>query len=307
MNRFVANTLRTLGLIAVAVCVIVVALGVAFIGLCFSAMTQAGNQNHPSPQSIASYRLGIAAAVGVLVGGVVVIAILARIIFRESKIQDQSLAPDQKQHPPLSAPYPLIPAATPLTVPRPIAPAPPLPQPRTVPNIATHLSPASAAAIQQLATAIVAKIAAEVLLGVVGYNGAFGSPRAPFPLYQTGFMVWGIAAIAPYLILLYYLFRKPGRTTFAYALTIPSLHLLLGLFGHSAFLAFVLRSGQLAAPLLSIIPWILDLGILHLAWKAIRQTGIHPDPPRLLVAAAVIFLYTTLLPVLALILNSIHC
>jgi hypothetical protein len=108
------------------------------------------------------------------------------------------------------------------------------------------------------------------------------------------------------LILLYYLFRKPGRTTFAYALIIPSLHLLLGLIGHSAFLAFILRPGQFLAPLLSIIPWGLDLVILYLAWKAIRQTGIHPDPPRLIVAAVVILLYTTLLPALAVILNYLH-
>ncbi|MGA8442612.1 MAG: hypothetical protein WB762_18770 [Candidatus Sulfotelmatobacter sp.] len=63
------------------------------------------------------------------------------------------------------------------------------------------------------------------------------------------------------------------------------MHILFGLIGHSAFLAFVLRPGQIAAPLLSIIPWILDILILYLAWKAIRQTGIEPDPPRLIVAA----------------------
>jgi heme/copper-type cytochrome/quinol oxidase subunit 2 len=299
MDRFVANTLRTLGLIAVAICVIAVSLGVALLGLCFSILAQADNHNHPSPQSQSYLYLGIAAGIGVLIGGIVIIAILARIIFRESNGQD-------KKQGKLTAPYPLIPPATPPIVPKLTAPAPPVPQPRTVPDVATHLSPASAAVIQQLSAAIVAKIAAEVLLGLVGYYGAFGTPRAPFPLYQTGFMLWGIAAIAPHLILLYYLFRKPGRTTFAYALVIPLLHLLLGLIGHSAFLAFILRPGQFLAPLISIIPWILDLVILYLAWKAIRQTGIHPDPPRLIVAAVVILLYTTLLPALAVILNYLY-
>jgi hypothetical protein len=300
MNRFVANTLRTLGLIAVAVFVIAIALGVALLGLCFSILSQSDNHNHPSPQAQTYLHLGIFAAIGVLIGGIVIIAILARLIFHESNIQDQTLAPDQKL--PLTAPYPLIPPP-----PRPpTPPAPPAPQPRAIATVATHLSPASAATIQQLAVAIVAKIAAEVALGMVGYNGALGTPRAPFPLYQTGFMLWGIAAIAPHLILLIYLFRKPGRTTFAYALIIPSLHLLLGLIGHSAFLAFILRPGQIAAPLLSIIPWILDLLILYLAWKVIRQTGIHPDPPRLLIAAAVIVLYTTLLPTVVVILNYVH-
>lgn len=297
MDRFVANTLRTLGLIAVAICVIAVALGLAFIGLCFSALAVAGS-SHPNSQSNVYFYLGIAAGVGVLIGGIVIIAILARIIFRNSN--DQA-----KNEGKLSAPYPLIPLAAQPVSTQSTAPAAPVPQPRTIP-VAAHLFPASHAAIQKLATAIVAKIAAEVLLGLVGYYGALGSPRAPFPLYQTGFMAWGLAAIAPHLILLFYLFRKPGRTTFAYALIIPSLHLLLGLIGHSAFLAFILRPGQFLAPLLSIIPWMLDLVILYLAWKSIRQTGIHPDPPSLLVAAGVIFLYTILLPAMVLILNYFH-
>jgi hypothetical protein len=299
MDRFVANTLRTLGLIAVAVCVIAVSLGVALLGLCFSILAQADNHNHPSPQSQTYLYLGIAAAIGVLIGGIVIIAILARMIFRESNGQD-------KKQGKLTAPYPLIPPPTPPIVPKLTTPAPLAPQPRTGPDVATHLSPASAATIQQLSAAIVAKIAAEVALGLVGYYGALGSPRAPFPLYQTGFMLWGMAAIAPHLILLYYLFRKPGRTTFAYALVIPSLHLLLGLIGHSAFLSFILRPGQFLAPLLSIVPWILDLVILYLAWKAVRQTGIHPDPTRLIVAAVVLLLYTTLLPVAVVILNYFH-
>lgn len=304
MDRFAANTLRTLGLIAVAICVIALSLGLALLGLCFSILAQAGNHNHPSPQSNTYLYLGIDAGIGVLIGGIFVIAILARLIFRESKGQVQR-DQDQKKGK-LSASYPPTPPATLSGIPQPNVVPQPLPQPRAVPDLATHLSPASAAAIQHLAAAIVAKIAAEVLLGLIGWYGALGSPRAPFPLYQIGFMIWGIAAIAPHLVLLYHLARKPGRTAFAYALAIPTIHILLGLFGHSAFLAFILRPGQFAAPLLSIIPWILDLVILYLAWKTIRQTGIHPDPVRLIVAAAIIFLYTTVLPLLVLILNYLR-
>jgi hypothetical protein len=211
----------------------------------------------------------------------------------------------------LVPPYPLIPSSVPPqpASPRAILPnvaTPRTPRARAIPDVATHLSPASAAAIQRLAIAIVAKVAAEVALGLVGWNGALGSPKAPFPLYQFGFMAWGLAAIAPHLVLLYALARRPGRTAFAYALVIPSIHIFFGLIGHSAFLAFVLRPGQIVAPLLSIIPWILDLLILYLAWKAIRQTGIEPDPPRLIVAAVVIFLYTSLLPALVFVLNYFH-
>jgi hypothetical protein len=170
-----------------------------------------------------------------------------------------------------------------------------------------HLSPSSRSAIQQLAYAITAKIAAEIALGIVGWNGALGVPRgAPFPVYRFAFIAWGLAAIAPHLVLLYALARRPGPRAFAYSLVIPSLHLLFGIFGHSAFLAFALRTGQIATPLLSIVPLFLDVLILYLAWKAIRLTGIEPNPTRLIVASVVILLYTSLLPVLAVFLRYWH-
>jgi len=317
MDRWVSNTFRTLGLIVAAIAVIALSLGFALLGLCFAIMSSAGHGGGATPQSNNFLYLGIAAAIAVLVIGIFVIGAVARRILLESKAQDENRPP--------SPPYPLIPPGTPPIVPQPLAPQPFIPQPavarptvappspapsapqaRAIPNVVTRLSPASAAAIQQLAIAITAKVAAEVALGLVGWNGALGSPRAPFPLYQIGFMAWGLAAIAPHLVLLYALARRPGRTTFAYALVIPSVHILLGLFGHSAFLAFVLRPGQFAAPLLSIIPWFLDILILYLAWKSIRRTGIEPDPQRLIVAAVVIFLYTSLLPVLVFVLNNLH-
>jgi hypothetical protein len=181
-----------------------------------------------------------------------------------------------------------------------------------------HLSPASRTAIAQLAYAILAKIAAEVLLGIVGwynagwynagsYNaGRYGTIpilRAPFPVYRFGFMAWGLAAIAPHLVLLYALARRPGPRAFAYSLVIPSLQLLFGIFGHSAFLVYILRAGQSTTPLLTIIPLLLDVLILYLAWKAIRLTGIEPSPTRLVVASAVILLYTSLMPVLVMFLQ----
>jgi len=284
MDRFASNTLRTLAVIGAAVFVIVGSLVLLLIGLCFKAAARYGGPT--DTQDLGIYYAAIAIDVVFVIGGIIGIAIMARRLFRANMHEkDYSLVP----------PYPLVPSG-----------ATPQLSAHTIPDVIAHLSPASASAIQQLAVAIAAKIAAEVLLGLVGWYGALGLPRAPFPLYQIGFVVWGLAAIAPHLILLYYLARKPGPTVFAYALVIPSIHLLLGIFGHSAFLAFVLRAGQFAAPLLSIIPWILDIAILYLAWKAIRRTGIQPDPVRLIVAAVVIFLYTSLLPVLVLVLNYLH-
>ncbi|MGC1644308.1 MAG: hypothetical protein WA741_00645 [Candidatus Sulfotelmatobacter sp.] len=176
-------------------------------------------------------------------------------------------------------------------------------QPRAIRDVVSHLSPASQAAIQQLALAVAAKITAEVALGLVGWYSALGSPRAPFALFKFGFLAWGLAAIAPDLALLYSLTRRPGPSTFAYSLVIPALHLLFGISGHSALLVLIPRTGQGAIPLLSIIPWILDIVVPYLAWKAIRLTGIRPDPTRLITAFVVILIYRILLPALFLLLN----
>jgi hypothetical protein len=170
-------------------------------------------------------------------------------------------------------------------------------QPRAIRDVVGHLSPASQAAIQQLALALAAKIAAEVVLGLVG------SQHAPFALFKFGFLAFGVAAIAPDLALLYSLTRRPGPSTFAYSLVIPALHLLFGLSGHSALLVLLPRSSHASIPLLSIIPWILDLLVPYLAWKAIRLTGILPDPTRLITAFVVILIYRILLPAVFVLLN----
>ena len=177
-------------------------------------------------------------------------------------------------------------------------------QSRAIRDVVGHLSPASQTAIQQLAFALAAKIAAEVALGLIGwYVAALGPPRAPFALFKFGFLAWGLAAILPDLILLYSLTRRPRSAAFAYALVIPALHLLFGISGHSALLVLLPRSSQAAIPLLSIIPWILDIVVPYLAWKAIRLTGIRPDPARLITAFVVILIYRILLPALFVFLN----
>jgi hypothetical protein len=293
MDRFAANTLRTLGIIVVAICVLLTCGVLLLCALCFGTLANYGHKADPATMGVAVIFGG--AALAVLIAGIVAIAALAKGYLRDPDRADQ---PIQRSR--LILPNSAEVAAQFKEL------LPPRPQPRQI-DVATHLSPASSTAIQQLALAIVAKITANVLLGIVGWYGALGIPQAaPFPVYRLGFMAWGLAAIAPNILLLYVLYRRPGRTAFAYALIIPSIHLLFGLFGHSAFLAFIIRAGQVAAPLLSVIPWILDIVILYLAWKAIRLTGLLPDPPRLVVAAVVIFLYTSFLPALVVLLNYLH-
>jgi len=291
MDRFAANTLRTLGIIAVAICVILASGVLLLVGLCFAALSKM-NGAHSDPTADLLVGGAILAAVVVLVGGIFAIAFLARGYLRDP------------QRPVDEPPRRLLPTSADISEQFKDL-LPPRAQPREI-DVATHLSPASAISIQQLAAAIAAKITAEVILGIVGWFGALGVPNAPFPVYRLGFMAWGLAAIAPLLVRLYALARRPSRTAFAYALVIPSVHIFFGLFGHSAFLAFILRAGQVAAPLLTIIPWILDILILYLAWKTIRLTGLLPDPVRLIVAATVIFLYSVSLPLVVLLLNYLH-
>jgi len=293
MDRFAANTLRTLGIIAVAICVLLASGVLLLCALCFGALAKDHNQTDPGTMGFAYLFGGFALAV--LIGGHVAIAVMAR-----GYVGD----PDRPQQPLQRSRVTLPSSAEVAAQFRELLPA--SPQPRSI-DVAMHLSPASAAAIQQLAIAIAAKITANVVLGIVGWYGALGTAHdIPFPLYRLGFMAWGLAAIAPHILLVYVLMRRPGRTVFAYALVIPSIHIFFGLFGHSAFLAFILRAGQVTAPLLSVIPWILDILILYLAWKAIRLTGLLPDPPRLFVAAIVIFVYTSALPALVVLLNYLN-
>jgi len=291
MDRFAANTFRTLGIIAVAVCVILASGVLLLLGLCFAAFSKMGT-GHSNPGEDLFVGGFFLAALAVLIGGIFAIARLARGYQRDPA------------RPPQQAPLRLIPTSAEFSAQfKELLPS--RTQTREI-DVASHLSPASSTAIQQLGAAIAAKVTAEVILGIVGWRGALGSFHAPFPVYRLGFMAWGLAAIAPHLVLLYALARRPSRTAFSYALIIPSVHILFGLFGHSAFLAFILRAGQFAAPLLTIIPWIIDILILYLAWKAIRLTGLLPDPVRLIVAAVVIFLYTVSLPLLVLFLNYVN-
>jgi len=350
MDRFAANTLRTLGIIVTSIFVIIGCLGLLLLALCFGILASAGGNGRSDPQTSALAVAALVAAAVLIAIGVSVVNVLAKGVARANA----SPSVPYTFIPPISAPAPNSPdpnpPASPVSdearldqalasyearasqraaePPHKIDPAPTVPAaPAQVPSHSSapsrptdvrpidvkpigvrpidvrHLSPASRTAIQQLAYAIVAKIIAEVVLGIVGWNGALNAVRAPFPLYRFGFVAWGVAAIAPHLVLLYALARRPGPRAFAYSLVIPSLHLLFGIFGRSAVLVFVLRAGQTATPLLSIVPLLLDVLILYLAWKAIRLTGIEPNPARLIVASCVILLYTSMLPPLVIFLD----
>jgi hypothetical protein len=278
MDRFASNTFRTLGIVAISICVIVGCLLLLLLALCAGMLGAAGNPAHHDPQTTKLFYGSILAAAILVIIGVLSIAKLAKGIVRESTA---------------------LPAPQPESQSLPLAPS-------VAHDVAAHLSPASRSAIHTLVLALAAQIAAQVAVGVLGWQWALQSPIASFRPSVPIALVSGVASNLPYLVLLFSLLSNPSRRTFAYSLVIPSLLVLFGIFGNSASIFFFLRFAHSPASFLLLIPWALHIFILYLAWKAIRLTGIFPNPARLIVAAVVVVIYYSLLPVLLVVLNYLR-
>ena len=315
MDRFVANTLRTLGLIVVAIVVIAIAAGLALLGLCFAILASADHHGGASPQSNNAFYFGIAAAIVVLAIGVFVIGAMARVIFRQSKTQDQSQSlpplPPYSLVPPVPTgpvPITLVPPATGQTPPQPSvvlpsAPSPTTPQRRPALDAATHLSRASRVALDRLILAIAAQASAQFIVGVIEWLNAPPVTMQRLRLHGPLLLAWNVAAIVPYVILAISLRRRPGPTAFSFCIVIPAIRSFLGFVGQTASIIIFLRNFHSGMPLFSAIPWALDVVVFVLALKAIRLTGIEPTPGRLNHSAVDIFLYSSSLPLIFLVLT----
>lgn len=296
MDRFAANTLRTLAIVIISIFVIGTSLLLLLLALCFGALGNMNGSHDPKAAELVILLLVITAAL--IAGSIFAIAKLSKGIVRNTpEYQFQAgTVPTVAMASPGTPPLP-VPEATPLM------PAAAEVESRPTFDLASHLSPGSRAAIRQLALAIVAKLAVESPILFASWTSIYGLKQIPSVGLRVGLLAWGLASIAPLLVLLYALLRHPGPRAFAYSLVIPALHIFFGFFGHSASILFLLlhaRPGiSPALSLLSTLPWFLDILILYLAWKAIRRTGVQPNSTRLIVAAAVIFVYTSLLPFLA--------
>jgi hypothetical protein len=278
MDRFASNTFRTLGIVAISICVIVGCLLLLLLALCAGMLGAAGNPAHHDPQTTKLFYGSILAAAILVIIGVLSIAKLAKGIVRESTALPAPQAESQS--------LPLAPSVA--------------------HDVAAHLSSASRSAIHTLVLALAAQIAAQVAVGVLGWQWALQSPIASFRPSVPIALVSGVASNLPYLVLLFSLLSNPSRRTFAYSLVIPSLLILFGTFGNSASIFFFLRFAHSPASFLLLIPWALHIFILYLAWKAIRLTGIFPNPARLIVAAVVVVIYYSLLPVHLVALNYLR-
>jgi len=304
VDQFASNTLRTLGIIVVSIFVILASLTLLLLALCFGMLGNLGSSGHHDPQAVNLVLGALAVAALIIALGVVIIAKLAKGIVRESAVPPlRGNTPDPPQPQPLTASTPplvppsaLPPAVTPPTPARPAPAHSTHAQPRFAPDVVTHLSPASRAAVQRLVLAIAVQIAVQLVLIGLGRRWVFYS----IPASRQSLLAISISALAsnvPYLVLLFSLLRRPGRRAFAYSLAVPSILLFFGLFGNPVSIFYFLRFTNSAASFLLLIPWALHILILYLAWKAIRLTGIFPNPARLVVAAVVVFFYYTLLPV----------
>ncbi len=282
MDRLASNTLRTLAIVAIALFVIIACLLLLLLALAARIL---GNPGHHDPQTTNLFYGWILAAVVLVIIATLSIAKLAKGIVRESITRPVP----QSESIPLAQPSTHEPTSV---------------QPQNTHHVA-HISPASRSAIHTLVLAIAAQIAAQAAIAVLGWQWALQSPLASFRPALPVALVSGAASNLPYLLLVFSLLRNPGRRAFAYSLVIPSLLILFGIFVNSATIFFFLRLSHSAASFLLLIPWALHIFILYLAWKAIRLTGIFPNPARLIVAAVVLSIYYSLLPVLLIVLNYV--
>ncbi len=260
MERWAANTLRTLGIILTAGFVLLTSLFLLLLSLCAAGGGLSGIKH---PEQVVPYS---AAAVAVLGFGIWFIAWLARGFQRSSAVAER------------------LPAGVPTGV---LLPAP---SGSPAPSLPFHLSPLGRKAIDSLVFALIVQIAVSAGAWIFGQLHYWSRPNAfashnwtllllaPYVLYQV-----------PYAILIYVLLKRPDRRAFAYALAVPAVLLLQSLFSLGVVGYYYVR--QPNGFLLLAIPWLIHIVILVLAYRAIQQVGLHPPPSSLIVAAIVTFFY----------------
>ncbi len=249
MERWAANTLRTLGIILLAGFILVVSLVLLLLSLC---AWQGGFGGGSRPDEGLAYLI---AAVVLLGGGIWVIARQSRSLMRSVAAKGQDVSPLGEAGAASSGPI--------------------------------LDSPESLRAVRLLAQAMGAQIVLSVLGVVWSYSTMTASVAlvnwklillAPFALYHL-----------PYAILIYKLLQGANRWTFAYSLAVPSILLFQSVFSLSIVASVYVRHP--AGLLLVLVPWVLHILILVLAYKAIQRVGLHPEPPLLARAAVVTFGY----------------
>ncbi len=306
MERWAANTLRTLGIILTAGFVLVTGLILLLLSMCAASGTIGGTKH---PEQVAPYLI---CAGLILVFGILVIARLARSIFRSMKATEPAdgnlslFAPDVNapSAPPAETPTPPTPESE-VSVPPHAAllerPAtPPLAPPGPRPPLPLHLSPLGRQAIDRLLLALGAQIFTSGVALTFNQLYFWSTPRifAPLPFRNAGPVL--IASFVlyhlPYAVLIYALLKRPDRRAFTYALAAPAVLIMQALLSLGYFALFAAQHPM--SMLVLFVPWAIHIVILVLAYQAIQQVGLHPEPASLIVAAVVIFLFFSLIHVI---------
>jgi hypothetical protein len=260
MERWAANTLRTVGIILTAGFVLVTSLFLLLLSMC-AAGGDFGGKKHP--EQVAPYLVG---AVAVLVLGILLIQRLARDIFRSTA---------------LAAP---LPAGVPADAPPSSGAIP------SAPSVPLHLSPQGRKAIDRLVLAFGAQIALSALAWIFNQLHFWSAPRAFSPhnwtlLLLAPFILYHV----PYAILIYALLHRPNRIAFTYSIAVPAVLILQSLFSLGV-VGYYYVHGPIGF-LLLVLPWLIHIVILALAYRAIQTVGLHPEPSSLIAAAIVTFLF----------------
>jgi hypothetical protein len=256
MERWAANTLRTLGIILTAGFVIVTCLFLALLSMCAAQPGMGGGSGNP--QQAAGFAI---AAVLVAILGIAFIAWLARGIVRSQAAAEPSEASSGSTFP--TAPQSSVPF---------------------------HLSPSGRQAVNRLAFALATQIVVSSIAWFWNQYHFWTTPHSLPPhrwtlLLLIPFLLYHV----PYALLIYFLVKQPDRRTFACALAVPAILVLQALFSLSVLsMAYIHHPAGLA---LAYVPWLIHIVIIVLAYKAIQQTAIHPEPSSLIVVALAAFFY----------------
>lgn len=261
MERWAANTLRTLGIILMAGFVLITSLILLLFSMCAAQGDFGGNKH---PDQVVPY---LVAAGLVLVLGILVIVRLARSISRSTPVAEPAAAG--------------VPAGV-------------LPLPEPAPSVPLHLSPLDRKAIDRLVFALGAQIVLSALAWSLNQLHFWSAPRAFAPHN------WTLVLLAPFIlyhlpygILIYILLKRPDRRAFAYSLAVPAVLILQSLFSLSVVGYYYVH--QPVGFLLLALPWLLHIVILVFAYQAIQQVGLHPEPSSLIVAAIATFFFFSII------------
>lgn len=264
MEPWAANTLRTLGIILTAGFVLVTSLLVILLVICSGASSGA---NGP-------FVAFIAIGVIFIVSGVIFIAWLSRRLYLSLAYLDP--LPQGA----LSGNF--------------------LPQLETPAKVPLHISPLGRQSIDRLVLALGAQIFLSAVALTFNQLHFWSGPRifAPFPLRNWGLVLFGPFVLyhLPYAVLIYVLLKRPDRRAFTYSLAVPAILIMQSLLSLGYFSLF---AGQHpVAMFVLFVPWAIHIVILILAYQAIQQVGLHPEPVSLIVAAVVTFVFFSLIHVL---------